>query len=146
MAGYAMDETTTDYILDDQVGFVLRQVSQRHATIFASRMTDGLTSTQWAVMAKLFEKGPLSQNLLGRQTAMDAATVKGVVDRLAARGFVAGEPDPQDARRLVIALTASGKGLVLRVTPVAEAITEETLAPLGRSERRALVALLEKLR
>ena len=62
------------YILDEQVGFILRQVAQRHAAIFASHIESDLTTTQWAALAKLAEIGPLSQNLLGRQTAMDAAT------------------------------------------------------------------------
>lgn len=137
---------TSAYVLDDQVGFLLRQVSQRHAVIFAERMLDGLTPTQWATLAKLSEKGPLSQNLLGRLTAMDAATVKGVVDRLNARGFVVGEPDPADARRLLIALTPEGRDLVARAEPAARAITEETLAPLTVSERRTILRLLAKMR
>ena len=146
MADTAADIASKGYVLEDQVGFVLRLASQRHAMIFAARMIEGLTPTQWAVLAKLAEKGPLSQNLLGRQTAMDAATVKGVVDRLAARNFVTGQPDPRDARRLVIGLTPKGTLLVVRATPLARAITEETLAPLGSVERRTLIKLLEKLR
>ena len=54
------------YILDSQVGFVLRQAQQRHTTIFASLMVEGLTPTQWAALSKLKEIGPSSQNLLGR--------------------------------------------------------------------------------
>jgi DNA-binding MarR family transcriptional regulator len=134
------------YVLDDQIGFVLRQVSQRHTTLFAARMIEGLTPTQWAVLAKLAEVGPQSQNLLGRHTAMDAATIKGVVDRLTTRGLVSGEPDPADARRLVIGLTPEGSELVARAIPVAEAITEETLAPLTVPERKRLIELLRRLR
>ena len=88
------------YVLDDQVGFVLRQAQQRHTTIFATEMIEDLTPTQWAALAKLRELGACSQNHLGRRTAMDAATIKGVIDRLTARGFTATGPDPRDARRL----------------------------------------------
>ena len=70
------------YRLEDQVGFYLRRAGQRHAAIFAEYMTDDLTPTQWAALVKLAEFVSLSQNLLGRETAMDAATIKGVVDRL----------------------------------------------------------------
>jgi DNA-binding MarR family transcriptional regulator len=133
------------YILDDQVGFVLRQVSQRHAAIFVAKIGDDLTPTQWAVLAKLLEKGPCSQNLLGRQVAMDAATIKGVVDRLTKRGLVDTRADPDDARRLVVVLTAEGRHLAQDTLERAEAITEETLAPLSRTERTNLLALLRKL-
>ena len=133
-------------MLDEQVGFLLRQVNQRHTTIFVERMIESLTPTQWAALAKLYERGPLSQNLLGRLTAMDAATVKGVVDRLTARGFTVGQPDPDDGRRLQIALTKAGREVVERGMPVALAITEETLAPLSAPERRTLLKLLDRMK
>ena len=93
------------YILDEQIGFILRQVWQRHAMIFARDIGINLTPTQWAALAKLQETGPCSQNLLGRLTAMDVATIKGVIDRLTARGLTETAPDPEDGRRLLVSLT-----------------------------------------
>jgi DNA-binding MarR family transcriptional regulator len=108
------------YVLERQVGFILRQVSQRHTAIFAASIGDDLTPTQWATLAKLLERGPCSQNLLGRQTAMDAATIKGVVDRLSNRGMLETRPDPSDARRLVVVLTPAGKEVAERASLNAE--------------------------
>ena len=135
-----------EYILEQQVGFILRQVSQRHAAIFAAKIGDDLTPTQWATLAKLLEHGPCSQNLLGRHTAMDAATIKGVVDRLTKRGMVETRPDPKDARRLVVVLTPAGRAIAERARVNADAITEETLQPLTASERSIFLRLLKKLR
>ena len=90
-----------DYRLDDQIGYVLRRVTQRHLAIFAAAIPE-VTTTQFAVLARLTETGPLSQNQLGRATAMDAATIKGVVDRLARLGLVATTADPVDRRRLTV--------------------------------------------
>ena len=134
------------YHLDAQVGFLLRQVSQRHTTIFGARIGEDLTPTQWAALIKLHEKGPSSQNLLGRLTAMDAATIKGVVDRLVKRGLVETRPDPEDGRRLVALLTPAGEESVARATPNALAITQETLSPLSPEEQVQFLALLERLR
>ena len=75
------------YVLDDQVGFLMRVAMQRHTAIFMSRMIEGLTQTQFAALAKLYEVGPCSQNHLGRLIYLDAATIKGVVDRLRVRGL-----------------------------------------------------------
>ncbi|KGM34888.1 MarR family winged helix-turn-helix transcriptional regulator [Inquilinus limosus] len=134
------------YILDEQIGFILRQVSQRHAAIFSAGIGEqDLTATQWAVLAKLLERGPCSQNRLGRRTAMDAATIKGVVDRLGRRGLIETRPDPEDGRRLEVALSPAGQALAERIVPLAHRITEETLAPLTEAERAALVELLRKL-
>src|SRR6201990_3444678 len=97
------------YILDEQIGFILRQVWQRHASIFARDIGINLTPTQWAALAKLNETGPCSQNLLGRLTSMDVATIKGVIDRLSPRGLTETSPDPEDGRRLALGLTRAGQ-------------------------------------
>lgn len=133
------------YRLEDQVGFHLRRAAQRHAAIFSDRMTDALTPTQWAALAKLAEFESLSQNLLGRETAMDAATIKGVVDRLQKRGLVATGPDPEDGRRMRVSITRNGLAAVERGAAPAAAITGETLKPLDPAERRQLLDLLKRI-
>jgi MarR family transcriptional regulator, lower aerobic nicotinate degradation pathway regulator len=134
------------YVLDEQIGFILRQVSQRHAVIFARDIGIDLTPTQWAALAKLQETGPCSQNQLGRLTAMDVATIKGVIDRLTARGLTETSPDPEDGRRLLVSLTRAGQQLAEKAAPNALAISRETLAPLEPKEREVLMELLNKLR
>jgi len=134
------------YVLDEQIGFILRQVSQRHAMIFARDIGADLTTAQWAALSKLAETGPCSQNQLGRLTAMDVATIKGVIDRLTARGLTETSADPDDGRRLRVSLTRAGQQLAEKVTSNALAISRETLAPLDPREREMLVALLDKLR
>jgi len=133
------------YVLDEQVGFLLRQVSQRHGVIFAERIGSNLTPTQWAALVKLAEAGPCSQNQLGRMTAMDVATIKGVIDRLTARGLTETSADPADGRRLLVTLTRAGQAAVEKTLPLASEITDETLAPLNAKERETLAALLAKL-
>jgi MarR family transcriptional regulator, lower aerobic nicotinate degradation pathway regulator len=134
-----------DYALDRQVGFMLRLAQQRHTTIFASFMVEELTPTQWAAIAKLKEIGPSSQNLLGRLTAMDGATIKGVIDRLTRRGFTSTRPDPSDGRRLLVALTGRGDALYERAQSIGKHITEKTLAPLDANERAEFLTLLSKV-
>ncbi|MDA9498881.1 MarR family winged helix-turn-helix transcriptional regulator [Bradyrhizobium sp. CCBAU 11357] len=134
------------YVLDEQVGFILRQVWQRHSSIFTRDIGTNLTPTQWAALSKLAETGPCSQNQLGRLTAMDVATIKGVIDRLTARGLTETSQDPEDGRRLLVSLTRAGQQLAEKLAPNALAITRETLAPLDAKERDTLMALLNKLR
>ena len=134
-----------DYRLEDQVGFAIRKASQRHTLIFSKHMIGDLTSTQWAALVKVAELGPVSQNQLGRETAMDVATIKGVVDRLVKRGLVATADDPGDGRRNLITLTHGGTALVGRAKPIAMAITAETLNGLSVTEQRALIGLLRKI-
>jgi MarR family transcriptional regulator, lower aerobic nicotinate degradation pathway regulator len=134
------------YVLEEQVGFILRQVWQRHAAIFAREIGANLTPTQWAALARLAETGPCSQNQLGRLTAMDVATIKGVIDRLTARGLTETSADPVDGRRLKVSLTRAGQQLAEKLAPNALVISRETLAPLDARERETLIGLLSKLR
>lgn len=135
---------TDDYRLDEQIGFKLRVANQKHLEIFAAAMPD-LTPRQFAVMAKLLEQGPLSQNHLGRQVAMDAATTKGVIERLLRKGYVRALPSDNDRRRLEISLTAEGAAAAHEATAVAKDISARTSRNLTERELQRLLALLDKL-
>lgn len=135
---------SADYILDHQVGYVLRRVTQRHLAIF-SDLIPQITTTQFAVLARLHELGPQSQNLLGRATAMDAATVKGVVGRLVRQGLIETAADPADRRRLTVALTAAGAQLFKTTQVMALTVSDRTLYPLSPQEQTQLMALLARL-
>ena len=134
----------TAYLLDQQVGFLLRRVQQRHLAIFFSHIPD-LTSTQFAALAKLCELGSVSQNELGRRVAMDVATIKGVVDRLRARGFAETAKDPNDQRRLLVRPTKAGRSTFAHNSAAALDVSDETLSPLTQKEAKTLVSLLSKL-
>lgn len=137
-------DAPSKYALDDQVGFLLRRVTQRHLTIFNDAIPE-VTTTQFAVLAQLSALGPLSQNHLGRVTAMDAATIKGVVDRLTRQGLVETAPDPEDRRRLTVSLTADGAALFAARLEAGLAVSSRTLDPLSADERAVFLALLARL-
>jgi len=134
-----------DYALDEQIGFRLRLALQRHTAIFFAHMDVGLTQTQYAVLARLWELGESSQNELGRSAAIDSATIWGVVQRLQTAGLVATKAHPSDKRRRMVSLTRLGRDTVDAAIAKGQRSNEETLAPLTATERKSLVALLGKL-
>jgi MarR family transcriptional regulator, lower aerobic nicotinate degradation pathway regulator len=137
---------TDDYVLDQQVGHLLRRANQRHTALFAKRFAAfDLTPLQFAVLMRLREAGPLSQNLLGRETAMDPNTVQGVILRLLRRRLVTRSGSAEDKRRKLLSLTADGRELAERLVIEGQAITEETLAPLSAGQRRQFLGLLARL-
>ena len=139
-----MSEGPKDYQLSEQVGFNLRRANQRHVAIFAASVGQ-LTPTQFAALARLFEKGGISQNLLGRLTAMDSATIKDVVDRLEAKGLVTANPDPGDRRLRLVDLTDAGRCAFEDAHKGAMEARQETLRPLSAEEAATFEALLAKL-
>jgi MarR family transcriptional regulator, lower aerobic nicotinate degradation pathway regulator len=138
------DEADEGYKLDGAVGFLLRKANQRHLAIFARAIPD-LTPPQFAALAKLHEVGDTSQNQLGQLVAMDAATIKGVIDRLKARGLVELSEHDSDRRRLMVGLSASGRRTVEALLPLAARISGETLEPLNPRETATLLRLLAKI-
>ncbi|MBI1169903.1 MarR family transcriptional regulator [bacterium] len=139
-----MHTDTPAYSLDDQIGYLLRRVTQRHLSIFNAAIPE-ITTTQFAALAKLAELGPQGQNTLGRATSMDAATIKGVVDRLVRGGLVQTAPDPVDGRRLTVSLTDAGAQLYAERIAAALQVSTDTLAPLSEAERACLIQLLSRL-
>ncbi len=139
-------EVLDGYLVEDQVGFLLRRAHQRHAALFQDVMGEAdLTPTQFTALVKIVELGRTTQNQLGRMAAMDPATVQGVVRRLMARGLMTSAPDPMDRRTLVLAPTHAGADLAARAVTCARRITEATLDPLDESERTVLLSLLRKI-
>ena len=134
------------YVLEEQIGFLMRRAHQRHIAIFQKLMGEGgPTPTQFAAMSKLADGAEISQNQLGRLTAMDPATIKGVISRLMERGLVERLADPGDQRRVLIRLSETGRALMPELFAKARTITQSTLEPLSAEDARRLAALLAKL-
>jgi DNA-binding MarR family transcriptional regulator len=138
-------KANSQYLVQDQIGFVLRLAFQFHTAIFTSKMVDNLTQTQFATLSTIKDIGECSQSDLVRLIALDSATINGVVSRMRARGLVEISGDPADRRRQFIELTAEGADLVSRAETIGQGITAETLAHLTPTERTRLLQLLRKM-
>jgi MarR family transcriptional regulator, lower aerobic nicotinate degradation pathway regulator len=134
------------YVLEDQIGFRLRKAHHRASEIFGAVMGGfEVTPTQFAALAKLHETGPLPQNQLGRLTAMDPATIFGVVSRLTKRGLVRQAASEADGRMLMVSLTPEGEAVAAHMRALGPEVSRRTLAPLTRREAETLLRLVAKL-
>jgi len=135
------------YVLEEQIGHLLRRAHQRASAIFAAELGDAyqITPTQYAALVKLHDLGAQSQNRLGRLIAMDPATIQGVIRRLEERRLIERSGDPGDRRRATLRLSEAGVALVRAMIPHGIEVSEATLAPLDEAERRAFLAHLAKL-
>jgi MarR family transcriptional regulator, lower aerobic nicotinate degradation pathway regulator len=135
-----------NFKLDDQIGHLLRLAYQSASGHFARRLRPyDLKPQQFATLLRLRELGATSQNRLGEAVGMPRANIHKMVERLAARGLITATPDPDDARRRRVELTASGRRLVARLIPLDEASTEDALAALSAGERQTLYRLLRRM-
>ena len=140
------DGARNGYVLERQAGHLLRRAHQRHSSIFQENIGDDqLTPLQFAALVKLRDVDQVSQNQLGRLTAMDAATMQGVIKRLASRNLILRRPDPDDRRRLILSLSDEGRVLINRLLANGARITQMTLAPLSEQEQQTFLQLLSKM-
>lgn len=117
-------------------------VQRRHLPEWASRF--GLSHVQCHVLHLIEPGRPVPMNRLAEVLSCDASNVTGLVDRLESRGLVERRPAAEDRRVKVLVLTSTGS----RVR--AEMLQHMTgrprpLSSLSAEERRALVAILERL-
>ncbi len=142
----SVSDRIEDYQVEEQIGHLLRRAHQRASSIFLASFADNqITPTQFAALAKLRDLGEVSQNHLGRLTAMDPATIQGVSRRLIERGFIETKADSNDKRRIILLLTNSGKELIDELIPYGMVVTKATLSPLTEDEREIVCKLLKKL-
>lgn len=107
-----------------------------------------LTAADFRVIVTLRRVGPpyeLPQARLMTQLALTSGTISLRVDRLAKRGIITREADPDDKRGQRLRLTADGLRLFDKITPVHLANEERLLSSLTPGERDTLAQLLRKL-
>lgn len=135
-----------DYVLEQQIGFLLRRAHQHASRIFQGHMLAvELTPPQFSTLLKLYELGSVSQNRLGRLIDTDPATMQGISRRLCERGHVVRVQDPLHRRRVCLELTEQGRSTIEQALPLARRVTADSLQKLSAREGQQLAALLHKL-
>ncbi|MBC7281061.1 MarR family winged helix-turn-helix transcriptional regulator [Hoeflea sp.] len=134
------------YRLEDHNAHIIRLAHQRSSSLF-QKAFEGLsiTPTQVAVLATLLRHGDLPQNLIGKYTAIDTATLSPMLKRMELAGWVERIPSEADQRVNLIHLTPHGQSFALEVLPISQRVSDEVLAPLNARDRKRFVELLRKL-
>ncbi len=76
---------------------------------------------------------------------MDGNAVVLILNELEAAQFSVRRRDPQDRRRHIVELTASGGRAIERADKARESLEDEILAPLSAEERKTLRGLVERV-
>lgn len=108
-------------------------------------LDEELSVSQLGVLEVLLHLGPMRQCDIGTKLLVSRANVTLVVDRLAERGWVRRQRDPEDRRSNIVHLTREGRNRIESIFPGhAERITA-ALSALTTAETREMGRLSKKL-
>jgi len=134
------------YDLATHPAHMIRRAHQR-ATFYFQQVMNGkdLTPTQQAALATLLKYGELSQNHLGRLTAMDPSTISIVVRKLFKNGLIERRGSRKDQRLAMLRLTDAGVRYSIDRLSESMEVARRVLAPLSPAEQRTLLDLLHRI-
>ena len=121
-------------------------VDARLARTFAEH---GLDTSSFDVLATLLRSGSpyrISPTVLARDAMITTSAVAQRLNKLERRGLVRREPDPDDGRGTVIALTEAGRAAIEETLPAHLETEQAILSALSSEERDHLAVLLQRLR
>lgn len=139
------DEAGDGLRLDLQICFALYAASSHITRLYRPLLEPlGLTYPQYLTMMLLWEKAPRSVGELGAALDLDSATLTPLLKRLEANGLVRRSRDPEDERRVRVALTKKGGALREKAAAVPRALLCQL--PLEMKDLARLRGLLDRLR
>ncbi len=139
------EERVTSFDLLTAPGHLLRRNHQRSFDIFTKYVGDDVTRQQIALLLALQKRPGASQRDLVEATGIDKSTLKEMLGRIVARGWVERERDPKDNRAWTMRITDAGFHLLVERIERLEAAQREILEPLSTDEKPIFVRCLRKL-
>src|SRR6266403_5210455 len=104
----------------------------------------GLGESDFRVLEVLLHKGPLPVNVIGPKVFLTPGSISTAVDRLFSKGLVTREENPDDRRIRLVALTESGKALILPIYRKHVEDIRQVFADFTPSDIRQLERLMKK--
>ena len=130
----------------DCIVFLLAKAYQKAHGRFKKLLAEyGLTPIQVLVIEALRDEEGVSAGELGKKLVLDSATLSGVLERLAEKGWIVKETDEGDRRSLRIYLGDLAKTLKEPIREQRQKANDEIMMNLSTEERVLLKRLLKDL-
>jgi len=128
---------------DQRLGFLMHDVSRLRRKVFDEVMEpEGVTRSQWWVMAHLSRHDGMSQSDLAEMLGVGRAALGGLIDRLESQDLVRRGADGQDRRAKLVFLTPAGSRMIERMRTKSDQMSEAILHGLSMEQRHQLADML----
>jgi DNA-binding MarR family transcriptional regulator len=131
---------------DDCIIFLLAKAYQKaHGDFKRKLQAYGVTPIQHLILEVLWGEDGLSASDIGKKLVLDGATLSGVLDRLAAGGWILKKPDKDDKRILRNYLTPKSKNLKPSLSETRDQTNENLLKNFSLEEKVLLKRFLRDM-
>lgn len=128
-----------------RLGRVHALIEQRVRALFADVGLD-VTPAQSNVLMVLFQaKASLTAREIATQLGLSEPTVSRFLKALEAAGWVAREPDPQDARARLVTLTAQARDALPRFIQVSNTLLDAVFEGFSHDEMQVLAKAVARI-
>jgi MarR family 2-MHQ and catechol resistance regulon transcriptional repressor len=104
----------------------------------------GISDTDFRVLEALLHKGPLPVNTIGPKVHLTPGSISVAVDRLLEKGWVSRAESSDDRRVRIVALTKSGKELIVPIFRKHSSEIGRVFADANAKELQILESVLKK--
>src|SRR6201998_4486177 len=137
-----MDKTSRDPV---HCWLVLVKAFQAASKYLYAGLTEtGIDDTDFRILEVLLNKGPLPVNTIGPKVHLTPGSISTAVDRLVEKGLVSRAESPDDRRVRVVALTKTGKDLIVPTFRKHSAEIARVFADANPTELQILESVLKK--
>ena len=100
---------------------------------------------QVRIAERAWSLGPQAPKELNKLLLLTSGALTNALDRLQAAGHIRRRPNPEDARSVLVELTAAGSQLAERLVALEMEAQAHQLMPLSRAEKKEVVEALDRL-
>ncbi len=133
----------------DEVFIYLLERTERQTKRYANAALKNagleITPEQWAILKRVSERDEVNQREIAELTFRDPASVTRALDALEEKGWVRRVDTANDRRAYNLLLTDAGRGVVARITPIAQAVRAHGLRNIDDAELAQFKATLNKI-
>lgn len=135
-----------NFSLDESLGFIIYKTHLRlKNNLNQSFKPFDITTEQWGILGRLWEKDGVSQKELSEKTHKDQPNITRILDKLEQKGLIRRELNPGDRRAFSVFLTTEAYNLKSHLVPIAEQSLEKAFKGFNPEEIQTLKASLNRI-
>ncbi|MBN9473973.1 MAG: MarR family transcriptional regulator [Burkholderiales bacterium] len=137
---------TQDYPIDRSIGFLLGRTFRRLRPIMEQQINSaGISYGMWFFLRALWEKDGVSQREIAEMVGLTQPTAWAALRKLEAQKMVTLQPDSEDKRKVLVALTEKGRSLEEVLLPRVENINEVALQGISKTDLATFMRVLGRI-